>query len=78
MAAPTTPADFIERCKAVTSEFRLLQDSWEEMRNEAAANNAAKENVDLAYNDMMSVCLQQGGKKRVRKSRKLRKYSRHR
>lgn len=67
MAAPTTPADFIERCKAVTSEFLLLQDSWEEMRNEAAANNAAKENVDVAYNEMVSVCspAQQsaGGKK---------------
>ena len=82
MAAPTTPADFIERCKAVTSEFRLLQDSWEDMRDATAPNNNAKENVDLAYNDMISMCSpaeqSAGGKKRVRKSRKLRKYSRHR
>jgi hypothetical protein len=79
MAAPTTPADFIERCKTVTSEFLLLRDSYEDMRDATAPNNNAKENVDLAYNDMVSVCspAQQsaGGKKRVRKSRKLRKYS---
>ena len=82
MAAPTTPADFIARCKAVTSEFRLLQDSWEDMRDATAPNNIAKGGVDEAYTDMMSICSpavqSAGGKKRVRKSRKLRKYSQRR
>jgi len=71
MAAPATPAEFIERCNAVVAEITLLHDVWPDMRNAAGANNATKESVDTAHIEMMAVCSEQaGGKRRNKRSDK--------
>ena len=70
MAAPTTPAEFIQRCKAVVAEIALLHDVWPDMRDVAAANNDAKESIDVAHAKMMAACSDQAGGRRRRSKRR--------
>ena len=79
MAAPATPEEFIARCNAVVAEIAVLHDVWAEIRNVAAANNDAKENIDKAHAEMMAACsAQAGGKRRSkRRSSKRRTTRRH-
>jgi hypothetical protein len=73
MAAPATPAEFIERCNAVVAEITLLRSVYEDMRDVAGANNVTKESVDTAYTEMTVVCPEQaGGKRHIKRSDKRR------
>jgi hypothetical protein len=69
MAAPATPEEFIARCNAVVAEIAVLHEVWPEIRNVAAANNDAKENIDNAHTEMMAACSEHVGGKRRSKRR---------
>jgi hypothetical protein len=66
----------------MADKYDMVLEEWPAKRDEAAANNAAKENIDVAVQALQDarakVCELKGGKRSQRSQRKLKRTRKHR
>ena len=79
--------DWIENVEELTAQinemadkYNMVLEEWPAKRDEAAANNAAKENIDMAVKALQDaqakLCALKGGKRSQRKLKRTRKHRR--